>query len=292
MKLTIYQVDAFAEDVFKGNPAAVVPLVDWIDDGLMQNIAMENNLAETVFFVKGKRPPKSDSGAGSSPQSGPVQPGEAPPPEGFGEAAYHIRWFTPEYEIDLCGHATLASAYVIKNFLEPHVAEINFTTQKAGVLKAFARDGRYTLDFPSRMPEACAVPENLLKSVGVTTAVEVFRSRDYFIVLPNEEAVRSVEPDYTLMKEIDTVGVIVTAKGHNADVVSRCFYPGAGVPEDPVTGSAHCNVVPYWAEKLGKTKLFCQQLSPRGGNLHCELAGDRVLMSGNCVLFLTGEINL
>ena len=136
------------------------------------------------------------------------------------------------------------------------------------------------------------MPGKLLSSLGVSNAVEVLRSRDYVVVLPDEEAVRNVEPDFTLMKEIDTIGVIVTAKGHEADVVSRCFYPGAGIPEDPVTGSAHCNVVPYWAEKLGKKKLFCQQLSPRGGDLQCELAGDRVLMSGKCVLFLKGEIEM
>jgi len=261
MKLTIYQVDAFAEKVFKGNPAAVIPLEDWIDDNLMQQIAMENNLSETVFFVKT-------------------------------DAGYHIRWFTPEYEIDLCGHATLASAYIIKNFLEPHIVDIHFTTEKAGPLKATAKDGLYTLDFPARMPEQCDTPEKLLPSLGVSTAVEVLRSRDYFVVLPNEEAVRNVEPDYTLMSELDTIGVIVTAKGHDADVVSRCFYPGAGIPEDPVTGSAHCNVVPYWSEKLHKTKLFCQQLSPRGGDLQCELVGDRVLMSGKCVLFMRGEITV
>ncbi len=261
MKLTIYQVDAFAETVFKGNPAAVIPLDSWIPDDLMQQIAMENNLSETVFFVKT-------------------------------DAGYHIRWFTPEYEIDLCGHATLASAYIIKNFIDPPVQEIHFSTQKAGVLKASAKDGSYTLDFPSRMPEACDVPEKLLAAIGTKAVVEVLRSRDYFVVLPNEEAVRNVEPDYTIMKELDTIGVIVTARGHDADVVSRCFYPGASIPEDPVTGSAHCNIVPYWAEKLGKTKLFCQQLSPRSGNLQCELVGDRVLMSGTCVLFLQGEITV
>jgi predicted PhzF superfamily epimerase YddE/YHI9 len=131
-----------------------------------------------------------------------------------------------------------------------------------------------------------------LLSVGVSTVVEVLRSRDYFIVLPDEEAVKNIEPDYTLMKELDTVGVIVTAKGQSADAVSRCFYPGAGIPEDPVTGSAHCNIVPYWSDKLGKTKLFFKQLSPRGGDLRCELKGDRVLMSGKCVLYLVGEITL
>lgn len=261
MKLTIYQVDAFADAVFKGNPAAVVPLEDWIDVDLMQKIAMENNLSETAFIVKE-------------------------------EENYGIRWFTPEYEIDLCGHATLASAYVIKNFLEPHLAEINFTTQKAGNLKAYTKEGIYTLDFPARMPVACEVPEKLLASLGVYTAVEVLRSRDYFVVLPNEEAVQNTEPDYTMMKELDTIGVIVTAKGRDADVVSRCFYPGAGIPEDPVTGSAHCNIVPYWSEKLGKNKLLCQQLSPRGGDLQCELKNDRVLMSGKCVLFMQGEIFL
>lgn len=261
MKLPIYQIDAFAESLFKGNPAAVIPLDNWLDEELMQKIAMENNLAETAFFVK------TDTG-------------------------YHLRWFTPEYEIDLCGHATLASAYVIKNFLEPHVAEISFSTQKAGVLKAFIKDGLCTIDFPVRIPEAADVPEKLLASLGISNAVEVLRSRDYFVVLPNEDAVRNAEPDYILMKEIDTVGIIITAKGREADVVSRCFYPGAGIPEDPVTGSAHCNIVPYWADKLGKKKLFCQQLSSRGGDLHCELDGDRVLMSGKCILFLQGEINI
>jgi len=261
MKLTIYQVDAFAENVFQGNPAAVIPLENWIDNKLMQKIAMENNLSETAFFVK------TDDG-------------------------FHLRWFTPQFEIDLCGHATLASAYIIKNFLEPHLADISFTTPKAGLLKATAKDGMYTLDFPSRMPQLCEVPKQLFKSLNITTAVEVLKSRDYFVVLPNEEAVKNSEPDFTLMKELDAIGVIVTAKGQSADVASRCFYPGAGIPEDPVTGSAHCNIVPYWSEKLNKTKLFCKQLSQRGGDLYCELQGDRVLMTGKCVLYLEGEIEV
>jgi PhzF family phenazine biosynthesis protein len=261
MKLSIYQVDAFAEKVFEGNPAAVVPLQNWLEEDMMQKIALENNLSETAYLVKT-------------------------------EVGYHIRWFTPEYEIDLCGHATLASAYIIKNFLEPYKAEINFTTQKVGILKASAKDGIYTLDFPARMPQPCPVPDQLLKSLGVSTVVEVLRSRDYFVVVPDEEAVKNAEPDYTLMKELDTIGVIITAKGQTADVVSRCFYPGAGIPEDPVTGSAHCNIVPYWSEKLNKNKLLCKQLSPRGGELWCELKGDRVLMSGKCILYLTGEIEV
>lgn len=259
MTLTIYQVDAFATELFSGNPAAIVPLESWLAADLMQRIAMENNLSETAFFVKERE-------------------------------SYSLRWFTPEYEIDLCGHATLASAYIIKTFLEPHIPEITFTTQKAGVLKTTVKEGVYTLDFPARMPVATGTPQHLLECLGVTNVVEVLRSRDYFVVLPNEEAVKNVEPDYEQMKKLDAIGVIVTAKGQSADVVSRCFYPGAGIPEDPVTGSAHCNLVPYWSGKLGTTKLFAKQLSPRGGELHCELAGDRVLMSGKCMLYLKGEI--
>lgn len=259
MVLKVYQVDAFAEKVFAGNPAAVIPLENWTDDGLMQKIAMENNLSETAFFVKAND-------------------------------GYHLRWFTPEYEIDLCGHATLASAYIIKNFIDPHLQEVRFTTEKAGELRAYASDGIYTLDFPARMPQPCDAPEKLLPSLGISTAVEVLKARDYFVVLPNEEAVKNVEPDYTLMKELDTIGVIVTAKGHSVDLVSRCFYPGAGIPEDPVTGSAHCNIVPYWSKKTGADKFVCRQLSARGGTLDCELQDDRVFMSGKCVLFLEGEI--
>ena len=261
MKLSIYQVDAFAENVFSGNPAAVIPLESWIADDVMQKIAMENNLSETAFFVKE-------------------------------DEVYQLRWFTPENEVDLCGHATLASAYVIKNFIEPHIAEIIFSTQKAGQLKSSAKEGMYTLDFPARIPEPCSAPADLLKSLGTNTTVEIMKSRDYFVVLPDEEAVKNIEPDFLLMQQLDTFGVIVTAKGQSADVVSRCFYPGAGINEDPVTGSAHCNIVPYWAQKLGKTKLHCKQLSKRGGSLDCELAGDRVLMAGKCVLFLQGEIDI
>jgi len=260
MKLTIYQVDAFTSKVFGGNPAAVIPLQTWLDDVLMQKIAVENNLSETAFFVK------HDEG-------------------------YHLRWFTPTLEIDLCGHATLASAYVIKTFLEPHLQEITFTTQKAGILKTYCKDGMYTLDFPSRMPIATKVPAVLLESLGITAAIEILKSRDYFVVLPNEEAVQKTEPDFSRMKELNA-GIIITAKGHTADIVSRFFYPAAGVDEDPVTGSAHCNLIPYWSEKLGATKIYAKQLSKRGGDLWCEYKGDRVLMSGHCVLFMTGEISI
>ncbi len=259
--MNIYQIDAFTDKMFGGNPAAVIPLNEWPDASLMQKIAMENNLSETAFIVKTAE-------------------------------GYHIRWFTPAFEIDLCGHATLASAFVIKNYLDPSIETINFTTQQAGPLRALCGDDKYTLDFPARMPATCEPPPNLFKSLGITDAVEVLRSRDYFVVLPNEEAVKNVQPDFMLMKELDTIGVIVTAKGQSAEVVSRCFYPGPGIPEDPVTGSAHCNIVPYWCHKLGKNTLFAKQLSERGGNLWCELVNDRVLMSGHCVAFLKGEIML
>ena len=262
MKLTIYQVDAFTNKIFGGNPAAIIPLQNWLDDELMQKIAMENNVSETAFFVP------SDNG---------------------NEASYDIRWFTPSLEIDLCGHATLASAYIIKTFIEPHVKEVNFTTQKAGTLKTYIKEGMYTLDFPSRKPVATQPPKKLFESLGITTAIEVLKSRDYFVVLPNEETVRNIEPDFNLMKELNA-GVIITAKGQSADVVSRFFYPAAGIEEDPVTGSAHCNLIPYWSEKLGTAKIFAKHLSKRGGDLWCEHKGDRVLMSGNCVLFMTGEV--
>ena len=257
--MTIYQIDAFTDNIFSGNPAAVIPLQSWLDAALMQNIAMENNLSETAFIVK--------TGEG-----------------------YHIRWFTPAFEIDLCGHATLASAFVIKNYLEPFIETINFTTQQAGTLRTYCNGDEYTLDFPARMPVPCEIPPTLFQSLGIHSAVEVLKSRDYFVVLPDEEAVRNVHPDFSLMKELDAIGVIVTAKGQSADVVSRCFYPGPGIPEDPVTGSAHCNIVPYWCEKLGTQTLLAKQLSQRGGTLRCKLENDRVLMSGKCVTFMKGEI--
>jgi PhzF family phenazine biosynthesis protein len=264
MKLTIYQVDAFTNKVFGGNPAAIVPLQSWLDEKLMQQIAMENNLSETAFIVP------SDSGD---------------------EASYQIRWFTPSVEIDLCGHATLASAYIVKTFLEPHVQEVTFTTQKAGELKTYIKDGKYTLDFPARMPSSTKVPEELMVGLGISAAVEILKSKSYFVVLPNEEAVKNLEPDFSVLKKLDA-GVIVTAKGHSADVVSRFFYPGGGIDEDPVTGSAHCSIIPYWSQKLGAAKIYAKQLSKRGGDLWCEYKGDRVLMSGTCILYLTGEVTI
>src|SRR5688572_27574894 len=260
MKFSIYQVDAFTDKVFHGNPAAVIPLNEWLDADLMQRLAAENNLSETVFFVKNS------------------------------DGSYHIRWFTPGFEIDLCGHATLASAFIIKKYIDTAAEVILFTTEKVGVLRALCKNGMYTLDFPARMPQPCEIPSILYKSLGIKDAIEVLKSRDYFVVLADEQAVIDTNPDMTLVKELDAVGVTVTAKGKSADVVSRFFAPKAGIPEDPVTGSAHCNIVPYWCEKLGKNKLFAKQISPRGGDLWCELVNDRVMMSGHCAEFMKGEI--
>jgi PhzF family phenazine biosynthesis protein len=261
----IYQVDAFTNRLFHGNPAAVVPLKHWLPDATMQRIAMENNLAETAFFVP--LIPYDNNGAG-----------------------YHIRWFTPELEIDLCGHATVATASVISQVLKTGEEEIIFNTQRAGQLKVTVNDDWYLLDFPSRMPEAVEYPDALLQALGVTDVAEVLKSRDYFVVLKDEAAVRDCRPDMRALKELDTLGIIITAKGENVDAVSRFFAPGAGVDEDPVTGSSHCNLIPYWSKVLGKKDLVFRQISARGGELVCENRGDRVIIGGQAVLYLKGEI--
>lgn len=268
-KLRIIQVDAFADKIFTGNPAAVIPLYEWLPDNLLQQIAMENNLSETVFFVPLSPEQMKQTGAD-----------------------YHIRWFTPKSEVDLCGHATLATAMVIDQVLHLDTTfhKISFITEKAGLLNVGVNKELYTLDFPARMPEACSTPDGLLAALGIDNAVAVLRSRDYFVVLENEAAVRAVKPDFSALAKIEGFGVIVTAPGDNCDAVSRCFFPKAGVDEDPVTGSAHCNIIPYWSERLGKDQLVCRQLSERGGTLLCENKGPRVLMSGKCVLFLDGVI--
>ncbi|HSC53527.1 MAG TPA: PhzF family phenazine biosynthesis protein [Phnomibacter sp.] len=268
MTLDIYQVDAFTSEIFKGNPAAVVPLKEWLPDAVMQQIAMENNVAETAFFV-------------------PLYPGI----KGDG-ADYHIRWFTPSIEIDLCGHATVATAFVISTILETEETEIIFSTQTAGNLVVEVKEDWYLLNFPARMPQQVEVPEMLYKALDGTKPVEVLKSRDYFVVLENEAAVKNVQPDFALLKQLDGTGLIVTAKGDSADAVSRCFFPKAGIDEDPVTGSAHCSVVPYWSAKFNKTALVCLQVSARGGELVCEHRGERVILGGKAVLYLKGEIYL
>ncbi|HEX7906436.1 MAG TPA: PhzF family phenazine biosynthesis protein [Chitinophagaceae bacterium] len=260
MKLTLYQVDAFADQLFSGNPAAVIPLDQWIDDVLMQKIAMENNLAETVFFVK----------------------------KG---ADFDIRWFTPELEINLCGHATLASAYVLYNILGYDKPGISFHS-KSGPLR-ISRDGEIiNLDFPSWKPERVDdYPAALLDSLGNPEIAGIYKYRDYLVELNNEDAVRNCNPDFSLMKKAGGM-VMITAPGKQVDFVSRFFAPTAGIDEDPVTGSAHSQLIPFWSYKLGKDKLRAKQLSKRGGDLYCEQKGDRVIMGGKCVFYMKGEIHL
>jgi len=256
----IYQIDAFTRTPFSGNPAAVCPLDTWLDDATMQNIAAENNLAETAFIV--------------------------PRDEG-----YDLRWFTPAVEVDLCGHATLAAAYVVLNHLQPDLDSISFET-KSGKL-VVTRDGeRLSMDFPTRAPTPIPVSDALSDALGLAPS-EVHLSRDVLAVYEDEATVRTLSPDYTRLLALDEgFGVIVTAKGDTVDFVSRFFAPKAGIDEDPVTGSAHCTLVPFWAERLGRSELVAHQISPRGGELHCEHRGERVIISGHCVLFLTGSIHL
>lgn len=260
MTIKIYQVDAFTTRPFGGNPAAVCLLESWLDDKTMQLIAAENNLAETAFIVK------SDIG-------------------------YDLRWFTPAVEVDLCGHATLAAGYVVLQYMQPALDSVLFET-KSGTL-IVTRDGdRLAMDFPCRAPEPIAIDPALSDALG-KAPTEVYIARDILAVYHDEDSIRALSPDLAKLIQIEAgFGVIVTAKGQKADFVSRFFVPKAGIPEDPVTGSAHCTLIPFWAERLGQSKLLAQQLSERGGELHCEHKGTRVKMSGHCVLFLTGTIHL
>ena len=259
MTILIYQVDAFTMGPFSGNPAAVCPLDAWLDDGTMQNIAAENNLAETAFIVER-------------------------------EDGYDLRWFTPTVEVDLCGHATLASGFVVLNHLRPELSSVSFETVSGKL--TVTRDGeRLSMDFPARMPTPVAVSEALTDALGKAPS-EVHLSRDVLAVYDDEASIRALSPDQSKLLALDEgFGVIVTAEGDTADFVSRFFVPKGGIYEDPVTGSAHCTLVPFWAERLGYPKLIAHQVSARGGELHCEHKGDRVIMSGYCTLFLTGRIH-
>lgn len=259
MKLPIYQVDAFASRRFTGNPAAVCPLDRWLADDVMQSIAAENNLAETAFTVK-----RGDD--------------------------YELRWFTPVVEIDLCGHATLASGWVVFEKLEPGRSSVTFHTRSGPLV--VRRDGeRLALDFPLAEGVPCDPPPGLVEALGIEPK-ETLRARDIMAVLANEDQVRNVTPNAQKLAAIETRGLIVTAPGKEADFVSRFFAPRVGVIEDPVTGSAHCTLVPYWARRLNKTKLHARQISARGGDLWCELAGSRVVMAGHGVPYLEGTIEV
>ena len=271
MKLTLYQIDAFANKLFGGNPAAVIPLTAWLDEVLMQQIALENNLSETVFIV----------------------------PAAKGEADYEIRWFTPEVEINLCGHATLASAYVLFEILDFKKEELIFSS-KSGLLKVCKEvqspplgGFRGRMDFPSWKPERFTeYPTELSQILGGAEIVGVYKYRDMLVELADEDAVKNCAPDFSLMKKyIDKM--IITAPGKTVDFVSRFFAPGAGIDEDPVTGSAHSQLIPFWSEKLNKNKMHALQLSKRGGEIWCEqLNTDRVTMAGNGIFYMKGEISL
>lgn len=266
MTLPIYQIDAFTSRPFKGNPAAVMPLEAWLPAETMQAIAAENNLAETAFFVK--------------------TPGSA--------ADYHLRWFTPTMEIELCGHATLASAFVIFSHLEPERTQVSFSTEQAGPLSVTRDGGRLSLDFPARMPEPVAPDAALAEAMGAAPDEYRLFGNKHFLVYPDAATVAGLQPDLRVLRQqFDGSGIIATAPGAGeVDFVSRFFAPGLGVDEDPVTGSAHCDLIPYWAQRLGKDTLFAHQISPRGGELWCRLNGDRVDIAGNCVEVMRGTFSI
>ena len=261
MQLKLFQVDAFTDKVFGGNPAAVCPLEHWLPDDLMQRIAIENSVAETAFFI-------------------PINGG------------FEIRWFTPEIEMDLCGHATLATAHVIARHLNYSEPSIKFQSL-SGELMVIVQDELLTLNFPSRKPEPSDVPQIILDAFQ-EKPVEVLKSRDYLLVFETEEIIRQIEPNQSILNQInlDPGGVVVTAQGNEVDFVSRYFTPQASIFEDPVTGSAHCSLIPYWSKKLGKTSLHALQVSPRVGKLYCQDLGERVLISGQAVTYLEGWITV
>jgi len=261
MRLPIFEVDAFSSQVFRGNPAAVCPLSSWLDDATMQAIAAENNLSETAFVVGG-------------------------------DGAYEIRWMTPKAEVDLCGHATLASAHVLweDGHLKPD-QQARFET-RSGLLTADRRGDWIELDFPVKAEETAEPPERLAEALG-TKPKYVGRNRfDYVVEVESETVLRALKPNFTLLGEISVRGVIVTARAetNGYDFISRFFAPAAGINEDPVTGSSHCCLTPFWAKRLGKTEFLAYQASARGGVLRLRLAGDRVVIGGQAVTVLRGEL--
>lgn len=258
MKIKQYQVDAFASRVFEGNPAAVCPLASWLDDSILQAIAAENNLSETAFFV--------------------------PTDKGF-----HLRWFTPVTEIDLCGHATLASAHVIFEILGYPQKAIVFES-RSGELTVERQGSLLAMDFPSRPPQPCPLPDALGEGLG-QVPLEVWAADDYVAVFADEAAIRALSPDFAKLSQLNLRGVVATAPGRQVDFVSRFFAPKLGIPEDPVTGSAHCELAPYWSARLGKNSLMARQVSRRGGDLSCRTNGNRVVLAGQAVTFMAAEID-
>ncbi len=259
MEITLYQIDAFTNHVFGGNPAAVCPLEEWLDDNLMQKIAEENNLSETAFFVKRV-------------------------------TGYDLRWFTPTIEIELAGHPTLAAAFVIFNHCNHGSSKINFSS-KSGEITVVKEGDLLKMNFPSMEPVNAGENELLNQALG-NKPVELYRTRDYLAIYSNQGEILSIDPDFGLLKRLDCLGVIVSAPGDEADFVSRCFAPAAGINEDPVTGSAHSTLVPYWSKRLNKVDLHAYQLSKRGGELFCRNLGNRVEIAGRAVHYLKGTITI
>jgi predicted PhzF superfamily epimerase YddE/YHI9 len=260
MPLQVFHVDAFTAAPFAGNPAAVCPLENWLDDGWLRAVAAENNLSETAYLV-----PRGDH--------------------------YELRWFTPRCEVKLCGHATLASALVVMQVLAPGRESVHFETRLSGTL-AVSRDGDLlAMDFPALAPWNCPEPPAaLVEGLGKTPTAVMQIEDNYFAVYGREEEVRGIRPDFRLLEALHPAGVAVTAPGRDADFVSRYFAPSYGIPEDPVTGSTHCSLAPYWAQTLGKNKLHARQVSERGGEIWCDVGMDRVILRGNAVLTLRGEL--
>ena len=259
MKLKQYQVDAFTSLPFTGNPAAVCPMESWPDDGLLQAIAEENNLSETAFFV---------------------------PTEG----GYELRWFTPASEVDLCGHATLASSHIIFDLFDHPGPIINFAT-RSGNLSVKRRDGLLEMNFPAATPQPHPQSEALTAGLG-RQPIEVLCAFDYIAVFEDEAEVRRIDPDFTILSKLDLRGVAITSRGSDTDFVSRFFAPKLAVQEDPVTGSAHCELAPFWLERTGINPLSARQVSKRGGTLECEVVGDRVLLRGSAVTIMESVIFL
>jgi PhzF family phenazine biosynthesis protein len=262
MRVPLFQVDAFTTRRFAGNPAAVMPLESFLADALLQQIAAENNLAETAFLV-----PRGED--------------------------YALRWFTPEVEVPLCGHATLASAAVIMERLEPQRRRVVFHTA-SGPLTVSRTASGYLMDFPARASQPVATPPELTAALGVAPLEVVADAFNYLAVLPDVDSVRTLAPDFAAVARLDRSGLIVTAQdsGQPYDFVSRYFAPGKGIAEDPVTGGAHCALVPYWAGRLGKSSFHAYQASARGGDLKCRLVGERVELAGSCVFYLEGEAEI
>jgi PhzF family phenazine biosynthesis protein len=262
MQIPLFHVDAFTYQPFSGNPAAVCPLSSWLDDDWLRKVAAENNLSETAFLVP------RDKG-------------------------YDLRWFTPRCEVSLCGHATLAAGYVVLNLLEAGLEAVRFQTQVSGTLSVRSEGDLVSMDFPAMSPETCGnVPNDLLQGLR-SNPRELLEVNDTFIALyESQDAIRNIRPDFALLERLHPRAVSVTAPGKAVDFVSRYFAPSYGIPEDPVTGSAHCVLTPYWARRLGKSKLHAWQLSERGGELWCEMAGDRVILQGRAALTMQASLSI